>query len=283
MATSNKTMGYGELIIDTWKHVWKRIIVFFPVLYSYIIFIISGVITIISLRFFAPEASAGILVRAELPTLGIFGVVIIVAGFFLTIHVSSIMIAVYGGESSRKKMTLGRGFTDAAKIFWRVAGLYLAKIVTLIPIAIIAFMLITILNAITSLNNISIMVIAAAVSMILGTIYGLAIFFADAILYSSKLKSWGIIGRSWKLLIKRPSFVLGNFFLLIVITLGISILTSTITGMIRLVLGLPTENDLLSIIEIVISIITSVWASLYVFKAYASIRGRADSVGAKDI
>ncbi len=253
--------------IESWNTIWEETKAFFPILYSYLTFVIIGTIGAIILEIIAPKAASGLLIKEEVTKLIIFIITAIIIGFFYLMHIISLTISTFGMIAKKEELRIKKIFSESKRIYWRTTRLYLLKIIMLTPIIILIPIIITLLTSTTGMNNLLVIIMTIVVIMILIIIYGGFYLYTDPILYLEDKKATATIKKAWQLFRKRKKFVWSNYLMLIIIAL-ITGITSMIINNILVIIGMSKENPVLSIITIISSIISSAWTSTYLFKTY---------------
>ena len=277
--------GYGELLGSSWKTLWRKPKVFFPLIYLYVWFLV-----IISLMIASAEQVLGmgtlnaeIIVEhaGQLLGIGIIGGVVML---FLLFHVSALMLWVYQLAARGKRIAIGESWKQSWSVFWRVTRLMLASMLVVIPIMAIVVALTEAFAALAGMASTGPGFRAIALVMIgllalaffaVVIVLGAWFMFTSPLVVMTKRGIWNILGVAWRLLRQDRRHVWTTYL----ISLGISIAASIFLGiMLALItfvvtLGMTSQgmqgwNLIATIIRTIVNIILSAWISVFVFTSF---------------
>jgi hypothetical protein len=262
-AMASPRTGYGSVLGESWKTVWRRTATFLPIAYTIlgcllIILIIAGIGIATYGMDFSRVTMGGFV---ALIGLGLLALV------FFIVHGMAFMVGTLTLIARKEENVVGEAFRFANANYWRTFRVGLALLVTSLPIMVLAglailFFYLTKNTALFLIPGIILAVVAVAMMVF----YGAWFVFVGPMLGNTKMGAWEIVGASWRNLWDDSRRVWSVYGIKFGIGLAIGIVIAAFSAMVADPAG--EAPGWFNALNMLVNIILGAWLGLFTFTTY---------------
>lgn len=249
--------GYMDALLESWQDIWQKPVVFFPIIYSYVLFILLfGLLVGVGSFVLGPDFS---ITKENYLSGGILIGVFVVLLLGLLVHTLTLQVSVLSHVALKKKITVKKGFSLSPSFFTRA----LVALLIMFSLAGILLGLIALLGTLLFADSgVTFMtgVIMAVPLLLIVLFLGLWTQFLQPLIYHEK-SGVDVISSCFTILLQDFKHV----FMTALITALLSLGLSAIMFPLSLVIG---ESLSYQAIQLIVNTILSVWVTLFSYKMF---------------